>query len=152
MASDALSEQLVDSINASYGVHPGYRAAHAKGVLCATRFTPTAEAARLSRAPHFAGPDVHAHVRFSNGSGNPTAADGMRDGRGMAVKFYLSDGATTDIVAISLPAFFARDPPRIFCSSTTHVAPIPQPVNRMRPRWARSWNSTPKRSPRSWRP
>jgi catalase len=110
MASDALSEQLVDSINASYGVHPGYRAAHAKGVLCAGRFTPTSEAARLSRAPHFAGPEVRVHVRFSNGSGNPTSPDGIRDGRGMAVKFYLSDGATTDIVAISLPAFFARTP------------------------------------------
>jgi catalase len=110
MASDALSERLVDSINASYGVHPGYRAAHAKGVLCAGRFTPTSEAARLSRAPHFAGPEVRVHVRFSNGSGNPTSPDGIRDGRGMAVKFYLSDGATTDIVAISLPAFFARTP------------------------------------------
>jgi catalase len=110
MPSDALSEQLVDSINASYGVHPGYRAAHAKGVLCAAVFTPTAEAARLSRAPHFAGPDVRAHVRFSNGSGNPTAPDGIRDGRGMAIKFSLPDGKTTDIVAISLPAFFARTP------------------------------------------
>jgi catalase len=110
VATDALSEQLVDSINASYGVHPGYRAAHARGVLCAAQFTPTPEAARLSRAPHFAGGDVRAHVRFSNGSGNPTAPDGMRDGRGMAVKFYLSEAATSDIVAISLPAFFARTP------------------------------------------
>src|SRR4051794_25696320 len=110
MPSDALSEQLVDSINASYGVHPGYRAAHAKGVLCAAVFTPPAEAAHLSRAPHFAGPDVRAHVRFSNGSGNPTAPDGIRDGRGMAIKFALPNGTTTDIVAISLPAFFARTP------------------------------------------
>jgi catalase len=110
MASDALSERLVDSINASYGVHPGYRAAHAKGVLCAAEFTPTAAAARLSRAPHFAGPGVRAHVRFSNGSGNPTSSDGVRDGRGMAIKFSLPGGGTTDIVAISLSAFFARTP------------------------------------------
>ena len=46
MASDALSEQLVDSINASYGVHPGYRAAHAKGVLCAAGFHADGGAAR----------------------------------------------------------------------------------------------------------
>jgi catalase len=105
-----LSEQLVDGINATYGVHAGYRAAHAKGVLCAAVFTPKADATSLSRAPHFAGPEVRAHVRFSNGSGNPTLADAERDARGMAVKFYVPDGTKTDIVAISLPAFFARTP------------------------------------------
>ena len=85
-----LSEQLVDSLNATYGSHPGHRAAHAKGVLCAATFTPTAEAVELSRAEHFANP-VRAHVRFSNGSGDPTASDAARDARGMAVKFYLAD-------------------------------------------------------------
>lgn len=105
-----ISEQLVESLGAAYGVHPGFRAAHAKGVLCAATFTPTPVAATLSRAPHFAGPSVRAHVRFSNGSGDPTAPDGVRDGRGLAVKFYLPDGSTSDLVAISLPVFFARTP------------------------------------------
>jgi catalase len=105
-----LSERLVDSINQSYGVHPGYRAAHAKGVLCAARLVPTSEAARFSRAAHLAGGDTRAHVRFSNGSGDPTAADGARDARGLAVKFYLPDSTRTDVVALSLPAFFARTP------------------------------------------
>lgn len=110
MASDELSERLVDSLNASYGAHSGHRAAHAKGVLCAARFTPSAGAAGLSRAAHLAGPEVRAHVRFSNGSGDPTASDAARDGRGIAVKFYLLDASTTDIVGLSLPAFFARTP------------------------------------------
>jgi catalase len=109
VANDELSERLIESLNASYGSHPGHRAAHAKGVLCAAVFTPTGEAAALSRAPHFAGPDVRAHVRFSNGSGDPGSSDFQRDGRGLAVKFYLPD-TTTDIVALSLPAFFARTP------------------------------------------
>jgi catalase len=104
------SEQLVDSMNAAYGVHPGHRAGHAKGVLCTATFTPAPDAAALSRAEHLAGPAVRSHVRFSNGSGDPTAPDGARDGRGMAVKLYLPGGGTTDIVAISLPAFFARTP------------------------------------------
>ena len=107
---DELAERLVDGLNATYGSHPGHRAAHAKGVLCAATFTPTASAAALSRAPHFAGPPVRAHVRFSNGSGDPSIPDGTRDARGMAVKFYLPDGGTTDIVALSLPVFFARTP------------------------------------------
>ena len=110
MSSDDLSVRLVDSINVSYGVHPGHRAAHAKGVLCAATFTATPAAAALSRAAHLAGPPVRAHVRFSNGSGDPNGSDGARDGRGMAVKFYLPDSTTTDVVALSLPAFFARNP------------------------------------------
>ncbi len=110
MSDGDLSEQLVDGINATYGVHPGFRAVHAKGVLCTGTFTPASDAAALSRAPHFAGAPVRTHVRFSNGSGDPTLADSVRDARGMAIKFYLPDGSKTDIVAISLPAFFARTP------------------------------------------
>jgi catalase len=105
-----LSVRLIESMNATYGVHPGHRAAHAKGVLCAATFTPTREAPTLSRATHLAGPQSRAHVRFSNGSGDPNASDAARDARGMAVKIYLPDRTTTDVVAISLPAFFARNP------------------------------------------
>jgi catalase len=105
-----LSERLVDALCAVYGVHPGHRAAHAKGVLCAATFHPTAAAASLSRASHLTGPPVRAHVRFSNGSGDPGAADAVRDVRGMAIKIYLPGDGTTDIVALSLPAFFARTP------------------------------------------
>ncbi|HYL51467.1 MAG TPA: catalase, partial [Acidimicrobiia bacterium] len=88
----------------------GRRALHAKGTLCASTFTPTAEAARLSRAEHFAGPTLRAHVRFSNGSGVIGADYAPREGRGMAAKIYLVNGATTDIVAVSLPTFFVRTP------------------------------------------
>src|SRR5207248_7713785 len=73
-------------------------------------FHPTAAAASLSRAPQFQGGPVRAHVRFSNGSGDPEAADSARDGRRMAIKMYLPGGGTTDIVALSLPAFFTRTP------------------------------------------
>jgi len=107
---DELAERLVDGLNTTYGSHPGHRAVHAKGILCAATFTPTASAAALSRAPHFAGDAVRAHVRFSNGGGDPSVPDGTRDARGMAIKFYLPDGGTTDIVGLSLPVFFARTP------------------------------------------
>jgi catalase len=121
MPGDELAERLVDSLNATYGTHARYRAAHARGVLCAATFTPTAAAARLSRAEHLAGGPVRAHVRFSNGSGDPAVPDGVRDGRGMAVKFYLAD-STTDIVAISLPAFFARTPEDLLAFSDARRA------------------------------
>src|SRR6476646_2090020 len=93
-----------------YGTHPGHRAAHAKGVLCAATFTATPAAAGLSRAAHLQGEPLRAHVRFSNGNGDPTVADGVRDGRGVAVKVYLPAGGTTDIVGLNFPTFFVRTP------------------------------------------
>ena len=47
-----VSEQIVDTMNAIFGKHPGYRAAHAKGIVCEGEFTPAPTAAGLSRAPH----------------------------------------------------------------------------------------------------
>jgi catalase len=109
MADPELAEQIIDAVNATYGVHTGRRAVHAKGVLCAAMFTPTSRAATFCRAPHLVGPAVPAHVRFSNSSGDPAVADGAPGGRGMGVKFYV-DRTTTDVLGSSSPAFIARTP------------------------------------------
>jgi catalase len=108
--ADEFAEQVVDAMTDISGVHPGYRAAHAKGALCAGTFTAGTEAARLTRAAHMQGDPVRATVRFSNGSGDPEAPGHAVDGRGMAVKLYLDDGTRTDLVAITLPVFFVRTP------------------------------------------
>ena len=108
--SDAFAEQVVDAINDVSGAHPGHRAAHAKGILCAGTFAATPEAARLTRAAHMQGEPVRATIRFSNGGGNPDIPDYATEGRGMAVKLYLSDGSRTDMVGLSLPVFFVRTP------------------------------------------
>lgn len=77
--------------------------------MCSATFTPTPGAAELSRAAHFRGPPVRAHVRFSNGSGDPAAPDyEAREGRGIAVKHYLPEGSTTDAIGLTLPAFFVN--------------------------------------------
>src|SRR5437588_9661665 len=103
--------ELVDAIGKAGGSHPGHRAAHAKGVVLSGTFTPTEDAPRLTRAAQFAGQPARVTVRFSNGGANPASKDGeVGDGRGMAVKFYLPDGTTTDIVALSIPVFFVRTP------------------------------------------
>jgi catalase len=103
--------ELVDAIGKVGGVHPGHRAAHAKGVVLAGTFTPSDEASRLTRAAQFAGDSVRVTVRLSNGGANPHLKDAdVGDGRGMAVKFYLPEGGETDIVALSLPVFFVRTP------------------------------------------
>jgi catalase len=103
--------ELVDAIGKAGGRHPGHRAAHAKGVVLAGTFTPSERASQLTRAAHFAGGEVRVTVRFSNGGANPDSNDAeVGDGRGMATKFYLPDGTTTDIVGLSLPVFFVRNP------------------------------------------
>ena len=106
----ASAEEIVDALEGvSGGPHPGYRAAHARGVFCCGTFTATSEARELTRAAHMQGDTVRATVRFSNGSGDPGAPDtDRRDGRGMATKFELPDGGETDIVAITIPVFFVR--------------------------------------------
>jgi catalase len=104
------AKDVVDAISDISGSHPGHRAAHAKGILCAGTFTASPGAKELSRAPHLQGDPVPITVRFSNGSGDPTRPDGANDGRGLAVKFYLPDGSRTDIVALTLPVFFVRNP------------------------------------------
>jgi len=104
-----LAAQAVDAIHGVYGSHEGSRAVHAKGTLLKGTFTPTPEAAGLSRAA-FLSETVPAVARVSNGGGNPAAPDYDQDGRGLAVKLSQPDGSTTDLVTTSLPAFIARTP------------------------------------------
>lgn len=105
-----LSERIVDLMNEIHGRHPGFRAVHAKGVCCRGTFTAFPEARQICVASHFQGEEIGVTVRFSSGSGKPLRADGARDERGMAVKFHLPDGSTTDIVSLTLPVFFVRTP------------------------------------------
>lgn len=111
---DEISRQIVDAMGKIHGIHDGFRAVHAKGSCCKGTFVATPEAATLCVAPHFQGEEIPVTVRFSNGSGKPTRADGAKDERGMAVKFHLPDGATTDIVSLTLPVFFVRNPEDFF--------------------------------------
>ena len=100
--------EVVDSINAVSGEHAGHRAAHAKGTLMAATFAATPAAAGLTRAAHMQGGEVRATVRFSNGGGDPGIPDYAREGRGIAIKFYVDDETRTDMVGLTLPQFFVR--------------------------------------------
>jgi catalase len=101
---------LVNALNGVFGSHAGARAAHTKGFCVSGRFTPSPDAAKLSKAAHFA-KEVPIIARFSLGGGDPKAADNAQDNvRGIAVKFDLGGGATTDLVIISAPVFFAQTP------------------------------------------
>ncbi len=102
--------EAIDAVNEVFGRHPGYRALHAKGLVCRGSFTPAPEAAELTRAAHMRSGELPATFRFSNGGGDPHHPDWMPDPRGMAVKLYLPDGSRTDIVAVSSPRFPVKTP------------------------------------------
>ena len=106
-AGEATPEALIDSLNAVFGKHKA-RASHAKGICVKGSFTPTAEAAGMSKAPHFAN-TVPVLGRFSMGGGNPKVSDKAKTVRGLAVRFD-PDGASSDFVMISAPMFFAKTP------------------------------------------
>src|SRR5918992_1714034 len=105
---DRLAEEVVDAINDISGRHEGHRAAHAKGTLLSGTFTPSN--AGLTTAAYMQSEPVRVTARVSNGGGDPGIPDYAKEGRGLAVEVYLPDGSKTDIVALSLPCFFARTP------------------------------------------
>jgi catalase len=102
--------ELVETMRALAGSHPGFRPAHAKGIVCAGTFRASAEARRVSRAPHLQGASVPTVIRFSNASGNPDVHDGAPNVRALSVKFQLPDGTITDVLANSIEGFPARTP------------------------------------------
>ncbi|WP_439625542.1 catalase family peroxidase [Gemmata sp.] len=107
----ALSQQLLDALDALSGLHPGFRPAHAKGIMCGGTFAPSPEAARLTRAPHANRPSTPVVVRYSDSTGVPTVPDNdpAKSGpRGIAVRFNLGAHAHTDIVAHSTNGFPVR--------------------------------------------
>lgn len=103
---------LVDALNKlSGGPHKGFRANHAKGVMVEGTFTPAPSAASLSKAPHFA-KRVTVLVRFSDTTGVPNLPDASPDAspHGMAIRFNIPGGGSTDIVSISANGFPVATP------------------------------------------
>ncbi len=111
IANLALAQQLLDALDTLSGLHPGFRPAHAKGMMCSGFFTPSPEAAQLTRAPHASRRSTPVTVRYSNSTGVPTIPDNdpARSGpRGMATRFHLSEHVHTDIIAHSANGFPVR--------------------------------------------
>lgn len=111
MASALITDLLgvLDALNG--GVHPGFRPAHAKGLMCTGTFAPARQATELTRAPHAQRPATPVTVRYSDSAGIPTIADNdpaHSSPRGIAIRFQLADHVHTDIVAHSTDGFPVR--------------------------------------------
>ncbi len=106
-----LAQELVDTVVTVLGSPAGQRVTHHKGIVLAGTFTATPRARELTRAAHMQGAPTRVTVRFSNGFPSTEGRDSTEgDPRGMAVKFYLPAGATTDLVCQDWPVFPAGTP------------------------------------------
>jgi catalase len=107
-----LSHDIIEGFDkANGGIHPGFRPAHAKGILLTGVFTPSREAASLTRAPHIQRNSTAVTLRLSDFAGIPTVPDNDPQGaspRGCAIRFHLAEHVHTDVVAHSVNAFPAR--------------------------------------------
>ncbi len=102
--------QIVETMTALAGSHPGFRAAHAKGIVCSGTFRASPDARRVTRAPHLQGQTIPTVIRFSNANGNPDVHDGLPGTRALSVKFQLPDGKVADVLANSIEGFPVRTP------------------------------------------
>jgi len=107
---DPLSRDALQAFDELFGLHPGYRPVHAKGILLSGIFTPSSSIRTLTRAPHVSRPSIPIALRFSDFTGIPAIPDYDENAspRGFAVRFYLAEHVHTDIIAHSVNAFPTR--------------------------------------------
>ncbi|HVY74068.1 MAG TPA: catalase family peroxidase [Puia sp.] len=108
-AQDSLQyspKDLVNALHTAFGEHH-VRAVHSKGIFFEGTFLPSKEAATITMAKHLQRVPAKVIVRFSDFTGIPDIPDnaGPANPRGMAIKFIMPDGSTTDIVGHSFNGF-----------------------------------------------
>jgi catalase len=131
----ALANDLLQQFDAIFGLHPGFRAAHAKGLLLTGAFKPAAQT--ITKAPHLTRESTPVTVRFSNSTGIPLMPDNSPDAnpRGMAIRFHLAERVHTDIIAHATDGFPSRDGGEFLeflkaVAATVPDAPSPKPIER----------------------
>lgn len=132
-----IEQQIVDAMNKAFGVHPGFRANHAKGVVVEGQFVSSPDAAQLSTSPLFSRQTIPITVRFSDSTGIPTLPDGapQANPHGMAIKFHLPGGGESDMVINSLRFFPVATGEEfrdllLAVAASPSEAPHPTPVER----------------------
>jgi catalase len=108
-----LGNDLIETFDTIFGQHAGFRPAHAKGALLTGTFTPSREAASLTRAPHVTCASTPVTARFSDGTGIPFIPDNDPNAspHGFAIRFNLADHVHTDIISHSTDGFPTRTGP-----------------------------------------
>ena len=113
-AQEPDAQTIVDAMFKVGGNHAGVRASGAKGFCVKGTFTPTPEAASLSKAPQFAKP-VPVTARFSMGGSNPNISDKTKPvTRGFAMRLHDPAGDNNMVfVIVSAPVFGTKTPQQL---------------------------------------
>lgn len=102
--------QVVAAIEQTFGVTPGERRNHTKGLCAVGEFLGDPEVARYSRSPLFSGRSLPVIARFSLSGGNPKAPDTAKSARGMALQVQLPGGKLQHFAMLNTPIFGAAQP------------------------------------------
>lgn len=117
--------QVIDEVEKNFGIHPGRRRNHTKGICAQGNFIGDRDMARYSRSALFSGKAVPVVARFSVAGGNPDVADTARNPRGMALEFRLPGGSLQHMTMINTPMFGAATP-KTFFDNLIATRPDPQ--------------------------
>jgi catalase len=155
----ALSQDLLKQFDTIFGLHPGFRPAHARGVMLTGTFTPSPTAPSLTRAPHITRNSTPVTARFSSSTGLPQIPDNDPNAnpRGLAIRFHLAEHVHTDIVSHSTDGFPTRTGQEFLeflraAASSDPAKPSPSPIEAFlasHPK-ALAFVQTPKPSPSSF--
>ncbi|WP_198941024.1 catalase family peroxidase [Scytonema sp. HK-05] len=108
--TEATAEEVADALQGAYGLHPGQRRNHTKGVGALGTFVGNPEVRKISRSALFSGEKLDVVARFSIAGGDPMVPDVEKSPRGMALEFRLPGGSLHHMTMINTPMFFAAVP------------------------------------------
>jgi catalase len=131
-ASAALTrETFMDGFRKVFGVHPGTRRNHAKGVVVSGYFDSDGGGRELSKAALFTPGRTPVIGRFSLSGGNPMMADAPAVARGLGLAFAFPDATQWRMAMLNLPVFLDNSPEgfydRLFASKTDPATGKPDP-------------------------
>jgi catalase len=116
--------KFADRFEQVYGVHPGFRRNHAKGVSASGSFAGNGAGAALSSAAVFTRGTTPVTARFSVAGGLPAAVDANAAPRGLGVLFHVSNGEQWHTAMLNLPVFL-DSVPQGFYERVLATAPVP---------------------------
>jgi catalase len=116
---------MINTFQKVFGLHPGFRRNHAKGVCVSGYFESNGRAVALSKASVFTPGRVSIIGRFSLAGGRPFAADASHMIRGMAILFKLSDGEEWRTAMTDIPVFTVKSA-QAFHDQLLAFAPDPE--------------------------
>jgi len=101
---------FIDGFHTVFGLHPGFRRNHAKGVAVTGFFDSNGRAGELSSAAVFGAGRTPIVGRFSLTGGNPAVPDTLSAARGLALAFGLPGADQWRTATLNLPVFPDNSP------------------------------------------